>query len=205
MNARRYSKTNLIFGVLSRAMALGLAVAVMLIATAGRAGAQSRESTDRDNPVRLASNEITGQFAPGRDIYYTFVAGAGELTMTLDVYDTNTANIDIYLYNRDAKEIGRQHWFNAGPVRSDKTIERINITRRQQVIMKISTSYVNDNSPGRFRLRLSGAIDVAQPEPAPGPGQSSNGGGTMRIIMKDGSTQDIDLNRVQRIIIVPGN
>jgi hypothetical protein len=182
---------------------LVLAFATVLVLWAGPVAAQFRESTDRDHPVRLTSNEINLPFAPGRDIYYGFVAGPGDLTMTLDVYDTATANVDIYLFSADAREIGRQHWFSAGPVRSDRKVEHINIARRQQITIKISTSYVQDNSPGRFRLRLTGAIDIAQGAPPPGPDSAPDGSGTLRIVMKDGSTQDIDLSRVQRIVIVP--
>jgi len=59
-----------------------MTAALLLTTLAGIAAAQS---TDRDRPTRLASNEIKGGNVDDTvEYYYTFAAGPGEITVTLD-------------------------------------------------------------------------------------------------------------------------
>ncbi|HVF87563.1 MAG TPA: hypothetical protein VM866_08225, partial [Pyrinomonadaceae bacterium] len=59
-----------------------MTAALLLTTIAGTAAAQS---TDRDRPTRLASNEIKGSAVDDTvEYYYTFAAGPGEITVTLD-------------------------------------------------------------------------------------------------------------------------
>ena len=73
------------------ARVLALSFLFLTITSVGSANAQSK---DRDNPTRLTSNVISGLTGPSyrEDKYYfTFVAGPGELTITLSVEATERA------------------------------------------------------------------------------------------------------------------
>src|SRR5262245_23368704 len=101
-HARTFN-TQFDIGFVLRAMRVA-AVALTLI-TAGQAAAQSRESTDMDHPVWVRSNEITGQIG-NKEIFYTFVAGPGELTMTLDLVQQDVgATVEVILADKDANKI----------------------------------------------------------------------------------------------------
>jgi len=173
----------------------------MLIAIAGSARAQNRESTDMDRPVRVTTNEVTGPIRT-REIFYTLVAGPGELTMTLDLMQENTgATVAVTLHDKDAKQIDSFYAWSL--THNARQVERVSFTRRQQVFMTIAITNAGDPYRGTFRLRFAGALELPQAATATSVTGVASNGATMRITMKDGSVQDIDLSRVQRVIIIP--
>src|SRR4051794_18198772 len=105
MKIQNHSMLTRTFG--RRSTALVAAIAAIAFA-AGPTPAQSRESTDRDYPVRLSSTEITAPVSPDRELYYTFVAGPGDLAFTLNVIkDTGgyAPQVSIELFDADANVI----------------------------------------------------------------------------------------------------
>ena len=184
-----------------RAHAFGLLVAALLILAIAveSAAAQSRESRDIDHPVRLTSTEITRPIAENREIFYTFVAGPGELTMTLDLMQQDVgATVEITVYDMNAKQI--TSFYGWALEKNTRRVERINFPRRQQSLMKISVTHSTDHYKGDFRLRLAGALDQARSESGPGAGAVPSSG-MLRILMKDGSMQEIAMREVQQIIV----
>src|SRR5262249_23663668 len=176
MNTQGHSTLNSISGFVLRAMRVA-AVALMLI-TAGQAAAQSRESTDMDHPVWVRSNEITGQIG-NKEIFYTFVAGPGELTMTLDLVQQDVgATVEVILADKDANKITSFYGWSLG--HNARRFERITFPRKQQVNMIINIYHAGIPYNGTFRLRFAGAIELPQSAPPPSPGPTSNGS-TMRI------------------------
>ena len=76
---------------------------LLLIAASASAFAQS---TDRDHPTALRSNEITGDLK-GEEVeyFFSFTAGPGELTITVDVKSSDgTTGINFELLDRDANK-----------------------------------------------------------------------------------------------------
>ena len=209
MNTHRQFRINSITDFATHIVAMSFAAVVILIASASPAAAQSRESRDIDHPVRLTSSELARPIAVNREIFYTFIAGPGELTMTLDLLQKSVgATVEITLYDKEAKSI--TSFYGWALAQNAREIRHIKFPTRQQVLMKISVTHSGDNYDGNFRLRITGATEFAQSASAPTPGPSvnssiSSNGGVMRVVMKDGSTQDIDLSLVQRVILVPAN
>ena len=210
MKIRTHSMLTRSFG--RHVAALVVAGATLALA-AGPAPAQSRESTDRDYPVQLTSTEITGAVAPYRDIYYTFVAGPGDVVFTLNVIRESGygPQVTISLFDAQANTIAFEGGFSSKYVfglgeANAQGIFRATLSRRQRVLMCLSTKDVREGA--RFRLRLAGPIAISQPESAaPGLGLSEPltlpNEGTMRVEMEDGSTHEIDLARVRRVTIAP--
>jgi len=184
-----------------KAQAFKLAAPALLILAiaVGPVAAQSRESRDIDHPVRLTSSEITRPIAENREIFYTFVAGPGELTMTLDLLQEDVgATVEVTIYDMNAKQIAS--FYGWALEKTTRRVERVNFPRRQQALMKISVTYSSDHYKGDFRLRLAGALDQARSESGPSavPGAT---GGVLRILMRDGSVQEIVMRQVQQITV----
>jgi hypothetical protein len=61
-------------------------LAFLLFITIALSGSAAAQSKDRDHPTPLKSNELTGDLDnSGNEYFYSFIAGPGELTLTVDV------------------------------------------------------------------------------------------------------------------------
>src|SRR4030095_3523659 len=74
------------------------------------AAAQSR---DKDKPTQIPSTELSGASAKqdGRELYYSFTAGPGELVVTLDVEGLSGRSdreslVRLTFYDQDSREVG---------------------------------------------------------------------------------------------------
>src|SRR5689334_19109505 len=57
-----------------------------LFIAVGLSGSAAVQSNDRDHPTRVTSDEINGELDnSGNEYFYSFIAGPGELTLTVDV------------------------------------------------------------------------------------------------------------------------
>ena len=116
-------------------------------------------STNIDKPTLLTSNEIRGN-GVGEDIsyYYTFNAGPGTVKVTVDGKNkpgglTNAVGVEIS--DLDAK---RLLYIHMGNTTIDKRkVERFQLGRRQQVIMRI----LLDELTLDYMVRLEGPIDFS--------------------------------------------
>jgi hypothetical protein len=169
MTTRNHS--TLTRSIARRAAALVVAGAALALAVAP-ASAQSQESTDRDYPVQLTSTEIAAPVAPYREIYYTFVAGPGDVAFTLNVMKGADGGgyapeVTITLFDAQAKVIefeggfGSKYVYGLGQ-NNAQGIFHARIARRQRVLMRLATTDVSEGA--RFRLRLSGPFVIPRPE-----------------------------------------
>jgi TIR domain-containing protein len=124
-------------------------------------------STNIDKPTLLTSNEIRGN-GVGEDIsyYYTFNAGPGTVKVTVDGKNkpgglTNAIGVEIS--DLDAK---RLLYIGMGNTTIDKRkVERFQLGRRQQVIMRI----LLDERTLDYMVRLEGPIDFSPATKVQGP------------------------------------
>jgi hypothetical protein len=124
-------------------------------------------STNIDKPTLLTSNEIRGN-GVGEDIsyYYTFNAGPGTVKVTVDGKNkpgglTNAVGVEIS--DLDAK---RLLYIHMGNTTIDKRkVERFQLGRRQQVIMRI----LLDERTLDYMVRLEGPIDFSPTTKGQGP------------------------------------
>jgi hypothetical protein len=204
---------------------------LFLIILSGSATAQSK---DRTQPTQLRLREISGVINDsnaGDTYYYRFDAGPGELKITLTVEatkkSTNTCDVSFEIFNEDALPIGSGR-ADAMDGDTDQKIERIDLPRRQTVLLKLRLtkneylSRIGVTSSGKFLLRLDGAtyfgatVDDVNAAIRRGPtvadvnaAESSRRGeclprqGTLIVKMKDGSKKIIDLSEAETVTIVP--
>jgi hypothetical protein len=145
-----------------------VSVVLIIIASVNSANSQSR---DRQNPTRLTSTGISGVIGDnlGDSYYYTFVAGPGEVTLTLTLEGTgwsrnrvNFMGVGFELLNEDGQRI------RSGGVRAyrpnARAVERINFSRRQRVLLHVKIAERSDSA--KYWLQLSGPINTDQDEPS---------------------------------------
>ena len=136
----------------ARMVAILAAVAVVLC----NAAAQSR---DRDRPTRIESNELHGELIGGGDErFYSFVAGPGEVRITVDVRSFDgTAALNFELLDKDASDkILCCEFAQADSTgESGRNIKSVKLGRRQTVVLSLAPG---STGRGTFRVRLGGAV-----------------------------------------------
>jgi hypothetical protein len=163
------------------------------------------QSKDRDNPTKLASNEISGfiEGTPNGDqisSYYSFMAGPGEVTITLDVESVRGfASAAYSVFDSDGRKVFGGH-ANSTSTGGERDTQRFAISRKVQLILRLELgSMMGRSDSGKFRIRFSGAIDSGGANiPTCLPKQ-----GTLRVKMKDGSVKELDLKQAEEITIQP--
>jgi hypothetical protein len=126
---------------------------VLLLASSTTTFAQS---SDRDNPSPLTSNDVRGQ-GVGKNVeyFYTFLAGPGEVVVTSDVRARAYSTFfETLLFNMDAQELGVIRY---GPtMRSERRVTRIQLGQQQPVLLQIAL----DASAGDYMVRIGGAVQI---------------------------------------------
>ena len=186
-----------------------ISLLLMMVATS----AAVAQSGDRDHPTPLNSDELRGVLRGiGGESFYSFTAGPGELTITVEVksregtlampfelLDTNAADSLLCCEFAQADSDGL----------TGRTVKSVTIKGRRTVILHLTE---NQYGAGTFFVRLSGAVGFAAKSASPqgrigysGPGNRMGmpANGTLRIRMRDGSTKEIDLSLVQEVSVQP--
>jgi hypothetical protein len=135
---------------------------LVLIAATGSAFAQS---THRDHPTPLRSDEIRGELN-GQEIeyFYSFTAGPGELTITVDVKSSDgTTGVNFELLDSDAnKQLLCCEFAQADSTgTSGRDVKSIKLGKRQTVILHLTPFKYGK---GTYRVRISGAVALAAHE-----------------------------------------
>jgi hypothetical protein len=208
---------------------LFIALIALLITSAAAISAQS---TDRDNPTPLNSSEVSGSFGDhqedgNKEIFYSFTAGPGELTITFDVKRRNRddgAGVSFELLPRSGSSTALLccEGVQSGDGGTGREVASVKLTKRQMVILHITNG---SNGGCTFDVRLSGAAsfggstvggyndnndnDRGRGDIGNVQGRGNRGGeqvdvpssGILHIRMKNGTSQDIVLSRVRNITI----
>jgi hypothetical protein len=232
----------------------GIRCLLVVVSLAASAAAQS---TDRDNPTPLASNEVRGN-GVGKKIeyYYTFLAGPGEVILTVDSGAKGSfSQLEAQIFNLDAEKLAQVQNLPY-PGETSRKVTRVSFGAQQPVLLRVFV----DHDAAQYLVRIGGAAQFAgadasfagppvtdantsaaitepvtsppastQPQPTdphatpeagtPTSGKSSSlkklwlklssagevlglaGAGTVRVEMKDGTTQEIGLARVKNLLV----
>lgn len=179
------------------------------------------QSDDRDNPIPLRSNEITGNLNEhNEEHFYSFIAGPGELMITVDVKakssDQGLLNFEL-LEKNAATSLICCEFAQGNDGGTGRDVKSVRLTKRQTVILHTTNGPIGG---GTFRLRLSGAglsdSNSAKTSENSQIGENNRSernsssnriniptSGTLRIRMKDGSTKEIDLSLIREISVKP--
>jgi hypothetical protein len=135
-------------------------VAVCVAAFTLTAGAIAAQSTDRDNPTPLTSNVISGSGVDEKtDYYYSIPAGAGDLTVNLDVTALKNAavsSVDISLLNKKSDEL-LATYANPDHGASKHAAKTIKSNSAQTLLLVVEVSPGVDN----FKITLDGALNLS--------------------------------------------
>ena len=143
------------------------------------AGAVSfSQSTNRDNPTPINSSEVSGSFPDpdngAKEYFYSFTAGPGDLTLTVDLKgrDRDASGSMAYeLLKGNASEDGPLlccEYAEMGGGNTGRSVSNVKLTRRQTVVLHLTNSMYRG---GSFNIRFSGTA-------APGGGNGGFGNGS---------------------------
>ncbi len=190
---------------------------LVVVFLANSANAQSR---DQDKPTPLTSSVISETLSPdtnGETYFYSFVAGPGDVSITLTVQgSSNVVQAGFALF--DEKEIQLTKKFATTYLgNSSQAVDKVYLKRRQKVVMSVMLQ--NNTGLGNYRLHISGAAEFGQnrttggvsgddPTTVRAPNRSDSldclpKHGTLIVKMKDGSKKMIDLSEAETITLVP--
>jgi hypothetical protein len=159
------------------------------------------QSTDRDRPTLLQSNEIQGALPRQADYFYSFNAKSGELKVTIDVTPSggSIAVASLQFYDANSSELLPVALIpTANSPAGDRKTTTIKIPARQRILMRLTegTGY-----GANYKIRLEGAIDLSQP--SQGKVLKLPTTGKLSIKLQDGSIHEFDLRDVNQAILKP--
>ena len=142
---------------MKRSSSLTLAFLLFLaVAWSGPAAAQSQ---DRDNPTPIKHAEVNGELdGSGNEYFYSFHAGPGKLTITVDVKsatDQALLNFELLAKNAATALICCEFAQADGTGQSARDVKSVTLAKRQTVILHVT---VGKAGTGSYRIRLSGAV-----------------------------------------------
>jgi hypothetical protein len=139
-----------------------LAGLVLLIATTGSTFAQS---TNRDHPTPLRSDEIRGELNGGEiEYFFSFTAGPGEVTITVDVKSSDgTTGTNFELLDSDAnKQLICCEYAQADSTgTTGRDVKSVTLGKRQTVVLHLTPFKIGH---GTYRVRVTGATDLGEHE-----------------------------------------
>jgi len=134
-----------------------LILALLLCAAASASGGVLPQSTDRDHPTPVKSNEIEGDLdGSGDESFYSFAAGRGELTLTVDVKSSTgqaLLNFELLDKNADKAIICCEYAQADGDGQSGRDVKSVKLAKGQTVVLHIT---VGKSGRGTYRVRFSG-------------------------------------------------
>jgi hypothetical protein len=133
--------------------------AFLLFLAVAFSGAAIAQSIDRDHPTQVKSNEINGTLdGSGKEFFYSFLAGPGELTLMVDVKSTTgqaLLNFELLDRNAAAAVLCCEYAQADGDGLSARVLKSVAIDKKQLVILHVT---VGKAGQGTYRIRLSGAV-----------------------------------------------
>ena len=142
-------------------MKKSLLLVASLLVLIGATSSALAQSTDRDHPTPFTSTEIKGELnAKEIEYFYSFTAGPGEVTLTVDVTSSDgTTGTAFELLDADANKVlicceGAQADSTGTTGRDVKSIK---LSKGQSVILHLTPFKYGT---GTYRVRISGAVDV---------------------------------------------
>lgn len=200
-------------------------LSVTLVALVAPANAQS---SDPFNPTPMTTDMVKGRWTIGKHAshYYTFWAGPGVVKVSFNCIDDSGSTIvgqemtdaDGHLFTR-TESVGRDDVTptyvtgvaGAEGIRLSSTYE---IKRRQKVIVRFYTSVITPESGGSYTIKVSGDGVSFNENNAPTNSTTASNtnidktsclpkSGKLRLVMDDGTIQEINLSRVREITVKP--
>src|SRR5450432_3629460 len=135
----------------------------LIIVLAATSSAILAQSSNRDHPTPLSSGEVSGEYrGRGGESFYSFTAGPGELTITVDVKSIDgTFAMPFELLNANGADtiLCCEYAQADSPGETGRAVKTVTLKRRQTVILHLTE---NKGVRGTFRVRLTGSADFPE-------------------------------------------
>ncbi len=182
------------------------------------------QSTDLDHSTPMTTNEVKGRWQTGKAVsyFYSFEAGPGEVMVMFDFKpDRSLLNVSAELTDVFGRGIGNQDDSLKRSVLSyfatpegERLVGRYELKRRQKLVARISIEGDEVETPGSYKIRVSGdGLAFSENNSSSSNNSSNNTGvdknmilpknGKLRLLMDDGTIQEINLSRVKEATIKP--
>lgn len=122
------------------------------------------QSRDRDHPKPMRSSELKGDLGSGEESFHSFVAGPGEVKITVDVESSDgTAVLEFELLDKNAanKIICCEFAQADSAGQSGRTIKSTKLARSQTVVLHLTRT---KGGRGVYRVRVDGAVSFRDAE-----------------------------------------
>lgn len=116
------------------------------------------QSTDRDNPTPLATNEVKG-YAPGKKVeyYFTFLAGPGDVVLTIDSgAKASFSEFKAELFDMEAERLTVVQVLPY-PGETARRVARATFGAQQPVLLRLTL----DKDAAQYMARVGGAAQFA--------------------------------------------
>lgn len=134
---------------------------ILLISVA--TGTTFAQSTNRDHPTPLRSDEIRGELSGDEiEYFYSFTAGPGEVTITVDVKSSGgTTGTNFELLDSDANKalICCEYAQADSAGESGRDVKSIKLGKQQTVILHLTPFKYGK---GTYHVRVSGAVGLEE-------------------------------------------
>jgi hypothetical protein len=132
-------------------------LAFLLCVASSATGGVRLAASDRDHPTPVKSNEIEGDLDnSGDESFYSFTAGRGELTITVDVKSsqgTAVLNFELLDKNADKTIICCEYAQADSDGQSGRDIKSVKLAKGQTVVLHLT---IGKTGRGTYRVRFSG-------------------------------------------------
>jgi len=136
--------------------ASNLRIVGLLFILAAMSSLAAAQSSDRDHPTRLTSNQLAGNVeATGNEYFYSFVAQPGQLVLTADVKANGAGATVTYelLDESGSKALLCCVYVQGDGAGSGRQQDKLRFAKRQTVILHVTHP---NSGGGTFRFRFSG-------------------------------------------------
>ncbi len=144
-------------------MKKSLLLAASLLVLFAATGSAFAQSTHRDRPTPFTSDEIKGELnAKEIEYFYSFTAGPGEVTLTVDVKSSDgTTGTAFELLDADANKalICCEYAQADSTGTTGRDVKSVKLSKGQTVILHLTPFKYGT---GTYRVRISGAVALAE-------------------------------------------
>jgi hypothetical protein len=136
-----------------------LALFLLLFIAVARSGPAAAQSSDRDSPTLIQAGEVNGELdGSGNEYFYSFRAGPGKVTITVDVKSSTgqaLLNFELLAKNGATVLLCCEYAQADGDGQSARAVKTVSLGKRQTVMLHVT---VGKAGTGTYRIRLSGAV-----------------------------------------------
>jgi hypothetical protein len=127
----------------------------------GMSAVAAAQSSDRDHPTPLASDEIKGA-GTGKKVeyYYSFTGGPGQVLLTIDLKaKTAATNAEIEVFDPSGSKLF--YYYPNATTKNERALKRFAAPEKQTLTLRLAL----DSNAGDYAIKLSDAVELPATKP----------------------------------------